>query len=141
MFFFMIKTNKRITILFVVLATIFSLFFYFNSKNFQAKFFNKTGRNIDSLQIGNNFVGQLKKDSSTGFIYFRKFEFDSEFPYEDVSGKINGQKLNPFYWSPCGTERNYLSNGTYQFDIRLGINLKGETVLFLALHNKKMFWE
>ena len=137
----MIKTNKKISILFVIFASIFSLFFYFNSKNFHAKFFNKTGGNIDSLQIGNNFIGQLKKDSSTEFIDLKKFEFDSEFPYEDVSGKINGQKINPFYWSECGTEMNSISNGTYEFDIRKGINLKGKVILYLAYHNKKMFWE
>lgn len=92
----MTKKNKRVTILLVILASIFSLFSYFNSKNFHAKFFNKTGANIDSLRIGNNFIGQLKKDSSTGFIDFKKFEFDSEFPYEDVSGKNKRTKIKPF---------------------------------------------
>jgi hypothetical protein len=36
---------------------------------------------------------------------------------------------------------NSISNGTYEFDIRKEINQKGEVVLFLAYHNKKMFWE
>jgi hypothetical protein len=137
----MTTKQKRTAILIITLLSVFSLTIYSNLKSFHAKFFNKTGENIDSLMIGKSLIGQLEKDESTEYIDFKSFEFDGSFPYEDVRGVIKNRKLEPFYWSECGTGMNSKSNGSYKFDIRKGINEKGETVLFLAHHNQKMFWE
>jgi hypothetical protein len=137
----MITIKKKTLIAIIILLSIFCVVVFLNLRNFHAKFFNKTGENIDSLMIGNTLIGQLKKDGFTEYINFKEFEFDSGFPYENVSGKIKKKLLKPNFWSDCGTERYSLSNGTYEFDIKTELDLNGEAVLYLAPHNGKMFWE
>lgn len=137
----MTPIKKKLLIVIIILLSIFCVVAFLNLKKFQAKFFNKTGENIDSLMIGNTVIGKLKKDGFTEYINFKEFEFDSGFPYENVSGKIKNKILKPNFWSDCGTERYSLSNGTYEFDIKTALNLKGEAVLYLSPHNEKMFWE
>lgn len=56
----MTTINKKVLIP-IILVSIFCFVVYLNHKNFQAKFFNKTGENIDSLMIGNTLIGKLKK--------------------------------------------------------------------------------
>ncbi|MEM0575498.1 hypothetical protein [Flavobacterium polysaccharolyticum] len=137
----MTTINKKVLIPIIILVSIFCFVVYLNHKNFQAKFFNKTGESIDSLMIGNTLIGKLKKEGHTEYINFKEFAFDSGFPYENVSGKIKGKTAGPYFWSDCGTQRYSLSDDTYQFDIKSEIDLNGETVLYLAPHNRKMFWE
>jgi hypothetical protein len=137
----MTTIKKKALISIIILSSIFCVVAFLNLKNFHAKFFNKTGENIDSLMIGNTFIGKLKKDGFTEYINFKEFEFDSGFPYENVSGKIKKKILKPDFWSDCGTERYSLSNGTYEFDIKTKLDINGEAVLYLAPHNRKTFWE
>lgn len=114
---------------------------YFNFKGFHAKFYNKTGENIDSLVIAGRLIGNLKNGESTPKISFKEFLFDGSIPYEQISGNSNNKKLNKLYWSWCGTGINTKSEGFYYFDIKKALDEKGNPCLYLVQHNTKIFWE
>ncbi|OXB24328.1 hypothetical protein B0A80_06460 [Flavobacterium tructae] len=134
------KQRKTEILIFIFLILIGSSF-YLNFKNIHIKFYNKTGENIDSLVIGKNLIGNLKNNNSTKHIDFKEFAFDGNIPYEQISGRINNKNINQLYWSWCGTNHNKKSEGSYIFDIKKGLDEKGNPCLYLTNHNEKMFWE
>lgn len=136
-----LSKEKKIELFVIVLACIIILTIFINFKGFHAKFYNKTGENLDSLVVAGTLIGDLKNGSSTEYISFKEFLFDSDIPYEQISGFVNNKKLEEFNWSDCGTERNRQSNGSYIFDIKKTLDENGKTCLFLVEHNKKIFWE
>src|SRR4051812_19544191 len=134
------KQRKTELLIFIILIII-GFAFYLNFKNLHVKFYNKTGENIDSLVVAGTLIGHLKNNSSTEYVNYKEFLFDSSIPYEQISGLINNKKIDQLNWSWCGTERNTQSNGSYTFDIKKAIDEKGNTCLYLVEHNKKIFWE
>ena len=80
----MSKFNKRLIEPFIIIIIIsIVLISFVNFKGVQVKLYNNTGKDIDSLIIGETLIGNLKKGDTTDFIKFKKFRFDSGFPYED----------------------------------------------------------
>lgn len=137
-----IKSKQRkIQLLILLLSGIVILASFINFKGFHAKFYNKTGENIDSLVIAGTFIGNLKNGDSTKGIDFRKFKFDGSIPYEQINCTSNNKKLNELSWSWCGTGRNIKSEGYYNFDIKKALDEKGNICLYLVEHNEKIFWE
>ncbi|WP_343613304.1 hypothetical protein [Flavobacterium sp.] len=137
-----IKSKRRNTqLVILLLSSIVILTSFINFRGFHAKFYNKTGENLDSLVIAGTFMGSLKNDESTKNIDFKKFGFDGSILYEEISANSNTKKLNNLHWSWCGTERNTKSRGSYNFDIKKVLDEDGNTCLFLVEHNKKIFWE
>ncbi|MBF4492127.1 hypothetical protein IRZ83_07920 [Flavobacterium sp. JLP] len=134
------KQKKRGIIIFIILI-IMGFVFYLNYKNLHVKFYNKTGEDIDSLVIAGTFIGHLKNGSSTEYINYNEFLFDSGIPYEQISGLINNKKTLELNWSDCGTERNKESKGSYIFDLKKDTRLTDTTFLYLVSHNHKIFWE
>src|SRR5450432_262096 len=110
--------SKIVTIIFKI-AILLTLTFLLTKKNIYVKIYNKTGHNIDSFFAGTTFIGHLSIDDSTEFISFRKFQFDSGYPYERLSGIMQKKILNQINWSWCGTERKTKSDGSYTFDIKV----------------------
>jgi hypothetical protein len=135
-------SKQRKTEIFIISAlSIIVLCSFVNFRSLHAKFYNKTGENLDSLVIAETLIGHLESNSSTEYIDFKNFLFDDDLPYERISGIINNKKLNQLNWSWCGTGRERKSKGSYIFDIKKKIDEKGNTCLYLVDHNKKMFWE
>ena len=137
----MTKQTKTTTAVILILLAFCCLVFVNNQRKFQAKFYNKTGSDIESLKIGQTSIGTLKKDSVTTFIEFDTFQFDGSLPIEEVTGLIKLKKLDNYYWSICGIDHNTKSSGSHTFDIKKTLNENGQEVLFLSIHNQKMFWE
>lgn len=137
----MTNKTKTTTAVILLLLAFCCLVFVNNQRKFQAKFYNKTGRDIESLKIGQISIGTLKKDSVTTIIEFDTFQFDGNLPIEEVTGLIKFKKLDNYYWSFCGIDHNTKSNGSHSFDIKKTVNENSQEVLFLSIHNKKMFWE
>ena len=136
-----LSKQRKTEILIFIILIIFGSIFYFNFKNLHVKFYNKTGENIDSLVIAGTLIGDLKNGSSTKYIDYKEFLFDSGIPYEQISGILNTEKIHELNWSDCGTERNKESKGSYVFDIKKGTDEEGKTCMFLVGHNQKIFWE
>jgi hypothetical protein len=136
-----LSKQRKIELLIFIVLIIISFAFYLNYKNLHIKFYNKTGESIDSLVIAGTLIGHLKNNSSTEYVDYKEFLFDSGIPYEQISGLINNKKIEQFNWSDCGTERNKESQGSYVFDIKKTIDEKGNICFYLVAHNKKIFWE
>ena len=136
-----LSKERKIELFVFTLLSIVILSSFINFRNLHAKFYNKTGENIDSLVIGETLIGNVKNGSSTESINFKEFAFDGSEPYEQISGIINNKKVSQLNWSWCGTERNKQSKGSYIFDIKKGIDDEGNTCLYLVKHNQKMTWE
>ena len=134
------KENK-IELFIIVLARIIILSIFINFKGFHAKFYNKTGENLDSLVVAGTLIGNLKNGSSTKNIDFKQFVFDGSIPYEIISGKIKNKKIEQLNWSWCGTDIKTQTKGSYIFDIKKALDENGNTCLYLVEHNKKIFWE
>ncbi|OXA74904.1 hypothetical protein SAMN05444397_1069 [Flavobacterium aquidurense] len=136
-----LSKEKKIELFIILLACTIIVAIFINFKNLHIKFYNKTGENINSLVVAGTLIGHMKNGSSTEFIDYKEFLFDSGIPYEQISGLINNKKIEQFNWSDCGTERNTESEGSYIFDIKKATDEKGNTCLYLIAHNKKIFWE
>lgn len=129
--------TKRLSLLFILIAAIVTVFLV-TRNSFHAIIYNKTGHDIDSLLIGNIFIGHLSYNDSTEIINFKRFQFDGSFPYEKLSGIVQKRNLFQFNWSWCGTGRNFKSNGSYQFDIRT-TNQDDSISLYLVKHGETLF--
>jgi len=130
---------SRTTIIIASIATLFLVIGYILiRKNITVKFYNKTGHDVDSLIVGDTFVGHISNNDSTEFIKFRKFHFDSGIPYEDLKGQIQRQTFSEFHSSWCGTERYTKTNGSYSFDIRAKPGIDTAWI-YLDNHNKNVF--
>lgn len=136
-----ISKERKIELFLITLLSIIILISSLNFKGFHAKFYNKTGDNLDSLIIAGTLIGNLKNNESTKKINFKRFVFDSGIPYEIISSKIKNKKVEQLNWSDCGSERNTKSKGSYSFDIKKALDEKGNSCLYLVEHNKKIFWE
>jgi len=136
-----LSKEKKIELFVIALACIIILTIFINFKGFHAKFYNKTGENLDSLVVAGTLIGDLKKDGSTKNIDFKQFVFDGNIPYEIISGKIENKKIEQLNWSWCGTGIETKSKGSYQFDIKKALDENGNTCLYLVEHNKKILWE
>lgn len=136
-----VSKPKIIQLSLLALSSIIILTSFINFKGFHAKFYNKTGEDINSLVIAGTFIGSLKKGESTEYISFKEFEFDDNFPYENISGLIRNKKIVQDYWSDCGQGRKIKSNGTYSFDLKKDARLIDTTCFYLTGHNEKIFWE
>lgn len=136
-----LSKEKKIELFVIALACIIILTIFINFKGFHAKFYNKTGENLDSLVVAGTLIGDLKKDGSTKNIDFKQFVFDGSIPYEIISGKIKNKKIEQLNWSWCGTDIKTQTKGSYIFDIKKALDENGNTCLYLVEHNKKIFWE
>jgi len=136
-----ISKKRKIGFFIITILSVIVLITYFNFRGFQAKFYNKTGEDIDSLVIARTFIGSLKKGESTEYITFKEFEFADNFPYEQISGFMKNRKIHQDFWSDCGEGREIRSKGTYSFDLKKHTTLIDTAGLFLVGHNEKIFWE
>ena len=107
------------------------------SRRIYAKFYNKTGYDIDSLVIGTTIIGHLSINDSTEFISFRQFQFDGSFPYEKLKCNIQSKRLSQLNWSWCGTDHKTKSFGSYAFDIGVEDDIDSIS-LYLTNHGKKL---
>ena len=86
-------------------------------------------------------IGHLEKNGVTKFVNFANFQFDSGYPYENVSGIIQGKKMFFLGGSWCASERSLESEGTFEFDIDTGEGKDGNMYLYLKRHDEYMYWK
>jgi hypothetical protein len=133
--------RPQIVIIIFAITILLILTFLLTKKNFHAKFYNKTGQNIDSLFVGTTLIGHLSVEDSTEFISFSKFQFDSGYPYEKLTANLQKKNINQINWSWCGTEQKIKSDGSYAFDIKVK-NENGVSYLYLVKHGGQLFnWQ
>lgn len=123
--------SQKIELSIIALAAIIFLTVFLNLKNLHIKFYNKTGEDIDSLVVGDTYIGQIKKDSSTEFINFKGLLFDSGFPREKITAIINKKKLHHINGSWCASGRKMVTEGEIIYDIQIDSDKNGNPYLNL----------
>jgi hypothetical protein len=114
---------KQQTIKIVLAGMFFAICsFSLKSQTLAIKIFNKTAENVDSLSIGNRYIGSLARDSVTSFLDFDKISFDSDTPIEPISGIIRELPVIQLDWSHCGTMWHTETKGKYILDLELRNN-------------------
>jgi len=86
----------------------------------QVRITNETGFDVKGLKVGKKDIGNLKDRNRTGYLVYTEFHFDSGMPDESIKGRINRKSVgdySEFYW--CGTEKYYVTEGTFEMDLTL----------------------
>ncbi len=83
----------------------------------RVKFYNKTAAALDSVVIGDTFVGSIAPDSSSGYVAFKYFRFDSGNSREPVQAYLAGKKISTIRSSRCATEWSALKEGELEFAV------------------------
>lgn len=99
--------------------------------NVMISFKNKSIYQLNNLIVSNRTIGDLIEESSSKYISFDSFKFDTGMPDEDASAEINGRIVsNHFrnYW--CGTEKITIDKGIYIIEIEVI-----DSVLILTCNN------
>jgi hypothetical protein len=92
-----------------------------NGKNLYAQkltieIFNKTGMDLDSVQLDGSFIGQIPNDSSILIKHFSAFEASGSWPLMGIYAVSSaGKRLRNL--AKCGTKAVRYTEGTYRFDI------------------------
>jgi hypothetical protein len=81
------------------------------------KFYNSTGYDLDALLIGNKLIGHLSKDSTTDYINFDSFVFDSGHADANLEALISRRIVQTPKYRRCGTQMKTVTTGTYECDI------------------------
>jgi len=94
----------------------------------QLNFQNNSSRQLNKITVSNKLIGSLQSGSSSNYITFKSFGFDTGMPDADASAEVDGTILtnhNRGYW--CGTEKITIDSGKYLIEINII-----DTVLFLS---------
>jgi hypothetical protein len=102
-----------------------------NIPKLQIIFKNISNFKLRNLLVADRLVGTLEIDSSSKFIQFENFQFDTGLPDENASAEVNGKVLTNHYrgyW--CGTEKIRVDSGKYFIEVQVK-----DSVLFLTCKN------
>jgi hypothetical protein len=81
--------------------------------------FNKTGSDLDSVYIGEQYVGKIAKNGIVEVQSCPSFEMQDGAPFGYASGVINGMQEDTRRVGYCGTGVEPAAVGDHQFDIEL----------------------
>lgn len=102
-----------------------------NSSRLQIRFKNISSYELRNLLVYDKLIGSLSVDSTSEYITFDNFTFDTGWPDEDASAEINGEIFTNFhrgYW--CGTEKITVDSGKYLIEVEVL-----DTMLLLSCKN------
>lgn len=102
-----------------------------NISKLQISFKNISIYELRNLLVYDKLIGTLSVDSTSEYITFDDFTFDTGWPDEDASAEINGEIFTNFhrgYW--CGTEKITVDSGKYLIEVEVL-----DTMLLLSCKN------
>jgi hypothetical protein len=102
-----------------------------NNSKLQISFKNNSASELNNLLVSDKLIGTLSGNSSSKYLSFEKFCFDTGMPDEDASANINGKTLTNHYrgyW--CGTEKITIDSGKYLIEIEVL-----DTMIYLSCKN------
>ena len=110
------KTKKTLSILILLLLII-------NSKNLNAQkltieVFNKTGMDLDSVQLDKRYIGFLPKDSSVVLKNCKAFKASGSWPLMKIRA-IDDKGNKSRNMSECGTKAIVIKEGRHRIDIKV----------------------
>jgi len=125
------KTNFIILLLFLFLIIGCDNPVEQNNSKLQVSFKNNSAYELSNLIVSDKLIGTLPSNSSSKYIAFDNFRFDTGMPDEDASSEVNGRVLTNHYrgyW--CGTEKITIDSGKYLIEIEVL-----DTTLYLFCKN------
>lgn len=102
-----------------------------NNSNLEISFKNNSAFVLKNVLVANMYIGNIDGGSSTVYIPFEKFTFDTGMPDENASAIVNGNVITNHYrgyW--CGTEKITIDSGRYLIEVEIV-----DTVLYLSCKN------
>lgn len=142
---------KKVVYFYAIIFTGFVL----NGQKLQIKINNRTGYNVDSLIIGGNYYGFIKKDETVAITEHSLFNFVEGNLPGTADGYIHNRHKEfnyPSLFYPCGNwmdpprkekEVNYIISGKFEYDLLLsegnyGYRLYYSEVMFIdeQIHEK-----
>lgn len=102
-----------------------------NISKLQISFKNNSVYQLNNFMVSKKLIGNLSGNSSSRYIEFENFGFDSGLPDEDASAEVNGKIVSNHYrgyW--CGTEKIKVDSGKYLIEVEVL-----DTMLFLSCKN------
>lgn len=102
-----------------------------NNSKLQVSFKNNSSYELSNLLVANRLIGTLPGNSSSKYIAFDSFDFDTGMPDEDASTEVNGRMLTNHsrgFW--CGTEKITIDSGKFLIEIEVL-----DTLLYLSCRN------
>ncbi|MBI2722462.1 MAG: hypothetical protein HYX39_09830 [Bacteroidetes bacterium] len=107
------------TLVFYIAITLFlfSTVFAFG-QSLKIEIFNRTNYDLDSVSIGEKFVGTIEKDSSIIVTDCKRIILQDRYvPFGPVDGVIKDKRRNSEFFGFCGNGKELFLKGEYKFDI------------------------
>jgi hypothetical protein len=102
-----------------------------NISKLQISFKNNSAYKLNNLLVSDKLIGNLSSNTSSRYLVFENFRFDTGLPDEDASAEINSKIVTNHYrgyW--CGTEKITIDSGKYLIEVEVL-----DSMLYLSCKN------
>lgn len=110
------KDIKKLIFIGISCCLIATIYFFFFSSRVQIEVYNKTGFDIDSLNIDGKFYKIPKQKSLV--INCRKLTIQNNLPFGSPKGFLKNMPRDSMPEFLCGTGVEEIRSGKYKFDIK-----------------------
>ena len=125
------KTKNTLSFLILLLLIV-------NGKNLYAQkltieVFNKTGMDLDSVQLDKQYIGFLPKDSSAVLENYKEFKASGSWPLMKIRA-VDDKGNKSHNLTECGTKAKVIKDGRHRIDIKVA-NPEFGNILTLMLRD------
>ena len=125
------KTKNTLSFLILLLLIV-------NGKNLYAQkltieVFNKTGMDLDSVQLDKQYIGYLPKDSSAVLKNYKEFKASGSWPLMKIRA-VDDKGNQSQNLTECGTKAKVIKDGRHRIDIKVA-NPEFGNILTLMLRD------
>ncbi len=125
------KTKKTLSFLIFLLLIV-------NGKNLNAQkltieVFNKTGMDLDSVQLDKQYIGYLPKDSSAVLENHKEFKASGSWPLMKIRA-VDEKGNKSHNLTECGSKAKVIKDGRHRIDIKVA-NPEFGNILTLMLRD------
>jgi len=86
-------------------------------QNLKLKIYNKTGFDLDSVVVGEKYIGVIKKAASVEILDCKEISMQGNIIFGFPAGFVKNKKKNPEQLLLCGTGVTSVSKGKFKFDL------------------------
>ena len=103
------------------------------SQNLTIEVFNKTGMDLDSVQLDKRYIGFLPKDSSAVLENYKEFKASGSWPLMKIRA-VDDKGNKSHNLAECGTKAKVIKDGRHRIDIKVA-NPEFGNILTLMLRD------
>lgn len=89
-----------------------------SAQKIKIKLYNKTGYDLDSVMIGDKFVGKIEKDEVAILLYNKQLIMQGDVPFGRPIAIIKNKKAVKVMLG-CSTKTKKINSGSLEFDINI----------------------